>query len=41
MSVKMTMFMIKSRFMVFNAGRGGQFQWWRKPEYPEKSTDLP
>ena len=21
--------------------RGGQFNWWRKPEYPEKSTDLP
>jgi hypothetical protein len=20
--------------------RGGQFCWWRKPEYPEKTTDL-
>ena len=20
--------------------RGGQFFWWRKPEYPEKTTDL-
>jgi len=21
--------------------RGGQFYWWKKPEYPEKTTDLP
>jgi len=20
--------------------RGGQFYWWRKQEYPEKTTDL-
>ena len=20
---------------------GGQIYWWRKPEYPEKTTDLP
>ena len=21
--------------------RGGQLHWWRKPEYPEKTTNLP
>ena len=21
--------------------RGGQFYWWRKPEYPDKTTNLP
>ena len=31
-------------YMVFNdifqSYRGSQFYWWRKPEYPEKTTDL-
>ena len=25
---------------IFQLYRGSQFSWWRKPDYPEKSTDL-
>ena len=25
---------------IFQSYRGSQFYWWRKPEYPEKTTDL-
>ena len=26
---------------IFQLHRGGQFYWLRKPEYPEKTTDVP
>jgi len=26
---------------IYQLYRGGQFYWWGKQEYPEKTTDLP
>ena len=26
---------------IFQSYRGDQFYWWREPEYPEKTTDMP
>jgi len=33
-----TVFM--SLLVIFQLYRGSQFYWWRKPEFPEKTTDL-
>ena len=31
---------LTSQSTIFQLYRGGQFSWWRKPKYLEKTTDL-
>jgi len=33
--------MFKPLSKIFQLHRAGQFSWWKKSEYPEKTTDLP